>query len=65
MIVLCTEQRVPEWYAARLGKLTGSVAGDMLARIKTGEAAARPLKARAHLLVTVPLYIKWDPEVSR
>ena len=30
-----------------------------------GEAAARPLKARAHLLVTVPLYIKWDPEVSR
>lgn len=31
----------------------------------SGEAAARPLKARAHLLVTVPLYIKWDPEVSR
>jgi quinohemoprotein amine dehydrogenase len=30
-----------------------------------GEAAARPLKARAHLLVTVPLYMKWDPEVSR
>jgi quinohemoprotein amine dehydrogenase len=30
-----------------------------------GEAAARPLKARAHLLVTVPLYIKWDPEVSK
>jgi len=30
------------------------------------EAAAHPLKARAHLLVTVPLYIKWDqPEVSR
>ena len=30
------------------------------------EAAARPLKARAHLLVTVPLYMKWDqPEVSR
>lgn len=41
MIVLCTEQRVPEWYAARVGKLTGSAAGDMLARIKTGEAAAR------------------------
>lgn len=41
MIVVCTDQRVPEWYAARLGKLTGSVAGDMLARIKTGEAAAR------------------------
>jgi quinohemoprotein amine dehydrogenase len=30
------------------------------------EAAARPLKARAHLLVTVPLYMRWDqPEVSR
>jgi quinohemoprotein amine dehydrogenase len=29
-------------------------------------APARPLKARAHLLVTVPLYIKWDQgEVSR
>ena len=27
---------------------------------------ARPIKARAHLLVTVPLYKKWDqPEVSR
>jgi len=41
MRILCTDQRVPEWYQARLGKLTGSVAGDMLARIKTGEAAAR------------------------
>ena len=31
-----------------------------------GENAARPLKARAHLLVTVPLYMKWDqPEVGR
>jgi predicted phage-related endonuclease len=41
VIVVCTEQRQPEWYAARVGKLTGSAAGDMLARIKTGEAAAR------------------------
>jgi predicted phage-related endonuclease len=39
---ICTaEQRSPEWFAARLGRLTGSVAGDMLATIKTGEAAAR------------------------
>ena len=31
-----------------------------------GMAAAKALKARAHLLVTVPLYIKWDqPEVGR
>jgi quinohemoprotein amine dehydrogenase len=29
-------------------------------------ADARPLKARAHLLVTVPLYMKWDePEVGK
>lgn len=35
------EQRTPEWFAARVGKLTGSRASDMLATIKTGEAAAR------------------------
>lgn len=35
------EQRSPEWFAARLGRLTGSRAGDMLAAIKSGEAAAR------------------------
>lgn len=35
------EQRSPEWFAVRLGKLTGSVAGDMLATIQKGEAAAR------------------------
>jgi predicted phage-related endonuclease len=34
-------QRSPEWFAARAGRLTGSVACDMLARIKSGEAAAR------------------------
>jgi hypothetical protein len=28
--------------------------------------ASKTMKARAHLLVTVPLYIKWDqPEVGR
>lgn len=35
------EQRSPEWFQARLGRLTGSRAGDMLAAIKSGEAAAR------------------------
>jgi len=35
------EQRSEEWFAARVGRLTGSRAGDMLATIKTGEAAAR------------------------
>lgn len=34
-------QRSPEWYAARLGRLTGSCAGDMLATIQKGEAAGR------------------------
>jgi hypothetical protein len=34
-------QRSPEWFAARAGRLTGSNAGDMLATIKSGEAAAR------------------------
>ena len=26
-----------------------------------GEQADRPLRARAHLIVTVPLYMRWDP----
>lgn len=34
-------QRTPEWHQARVGQLTGTCAGDMLATIKTGEAAAR------------------------
>lgn len=39
--VLDCEQRSDEWRAARAGRLTGSRAADMLAKIKTGEAAAR------------------------
>jgi hypothetical protein len=39
--VIEAEQRSPEWFAARLGKLTGSRASDMLATIKSGEATAR------------------------
>ncbi len=34
-------QRSDEWREARMGRLTGSVAADMLATIKSGEAAAR------------------------
>jgi hypothetical protein len=42
VIVLCPDQRTPEWAAARLGRLTGTGAADMLATIKSkGEAAAR------------------------
>ncbi len=39
--VIDADQRSPEWFTARLGRLTGSRASDMLATIKTGEAAAR------------------------
>jgi hypothetical protein len=39
--VIDVPQRSPEWYAARVGRLTGSSAGDMLATIKSGEAAGR------------------------
>lgn len=41
MILVTADQRTPEWHAARVGKLTGTAAADMLATIKTGEAAAR------------------------
>jgi predicted phage-related endonuclease len=39
--IIDAPQRSEQWYAARAGRLTGSAAGDMLATIKTGEAAAR------------------------
>lgn len=35
------EQRSDAWYALRLGRLTASRAADMMATIKSGEAAAR------------------------
>jgi len=41
MIINNCAQRTPEWFTARLGRLTGSSAADMLATIKSGEAAAR------------------------
>lgn len=40
------EQRSPEWYQQRLGKLTASCMGDMLATIASGKPAA----SRANLL---------------
>ena len=39
--VVTTEQRTDAWRQARVGQLTGTCAVDMLAKIKTGEAAAR------------------------
>lgn len=35
------KQRSDEWFKARLGRLTGSVAADMLAKTKTGWSASR------------------------
>ncbi len=39
--IIEAEQRSEMWYAARAGRVTGSRAADVLAKIKTGEAAAR------------------------
>lgn len=39
--VVDVPQRTEAWHQARLGRLTGSRAADMMARIKSGEAAAR------------------------
>lgn len=39
--ILECEQRSDEWRSARVGRLTGSRAPHMMAKIKTGEAAAR------------------------
>ncbi len=46
--VIDAEQRSPAWYAARLGRLTGSVAGDMLAKRKdkTESAGRRNLRLK-------------------
>ncbi len=35
------DQRSPEWFQSRVGRVTGSRAADVLATIKSGEAAAR------------------------
>ena len=39
--IVDAEQRSDAWFTARLGRLTGSVAGDMLATVKSGESASR------------------------
>lgn len=39
--IIDAEQRSEAWKLARVGRLTGSVAGKMLAKIKSGEAADR------------------------
>ena len=48
--VIDCEQHSEAWYAARAGRVTGSRAADMLAKIKSGEAAGRR-DYRAQLVV--------------
>ena len=35
------DQRTPEWYAARLGKVTASRVADVVAKTKTGYSTSR------------------------
>jgi predicted phage-related endonuclease len=51
IIVLTCEQRTPEWYAARLGRLTASVAKDMLAMNKSGGESASRRDLRTSLVL--------------
>ena len=50
-IIIECEQRTPEWFAARAGRLTGSVAADMVARLKSGGEAASRRDLRLNLAV--------------
>jgi len=48
--IIDADQRSDEWRIARCGRLTGSRAGDMLATIKSGEAAAARRDYRLQLV---------------
>jgi predicted phage-related endonuclease len=50
-IIIECEQRTPEWFAARAGRLTGSVAADMVAKLKSGGEAASRRDLRINLAV--------------
>lgn len=45
------EQRTPEWYAARAGRVTGSVAADMVRKVKSGDWST----SRKHLRMRLAL----------
>lgn len=51
MIVVNCTQRSPEWYAARLGKLTASCVADIFAELKKGGEAASRRDLRTRLVV--------------
>ena len=49
--IIDAPQRSPEWFAARLGRLTGSRASDMLATLKSGGEAAGRRNLRVQLVL--------------
>lgn len=49
--IVGADQRSPEWFAARLGRLTGSRAADMLTTIKSGGEAAGRRNLRIQLVL--------------
>lgn len=49
--IVTAEQRSPEWFQARLGRLTGSCAGDMLATTQKGSEAATRRDLRMRLVL--------------
>jgi predicted phage-related endonuclease len=50
-IVIDCDQKSPEWYSARAGRLTGSVASDMLTKTKSGDWGAGRKNLRAKLVL--------------
>lgn len=51
MRIIDVPQRTPEWFAARLGRLTGSRAADMLATRKDGKPSAARTDLKVQLMV--------------
>jgi hypothetical protein len=49
--IIDAPQRSPDWYAARVGRLTGSRADDMLAMTKKGEEGAPRRNLRVQLVI--------------
>lgn len=65
-ILLTDAQRTPEWYAARLGRVTGSCANDMLKANKGKEEAAGRRNLRVRLaLERITGLSQEDPFVTR
>ena len=53
------ERRRPESRSAAASATTSATSGSSPSSRRTGAGLAKPLRARAHLLVTVPVYMRW------